>query len=137
MEKTVTDTTFANTIIEVWKFFGRVSPLPDKEATMAFFLKDVAKFRAKGGNLILIRCPSSGGLRAGENQVLPRKDFWDQLVLQANVKAYHFEDYEQLKNLKCPEWSHLSPKDARFFTTELAQIMLTDKAITNSKNNYY
>ncbi|MFT6995863.1 MAG: hypothetical protein ACJA1P_002608 [Maribacter sp.] len=133
--RTVTDTAFANTIINVWKYFGKGAPPPDKEATMSFFLKDAEKFKAKGGNLILIRCPSSDGLRAGENQVLPRKDFWDNLVQQTNVKAYHFEDYEQLKNLKCPEWSHLSAEDARYFTTQLAKIMIADKAITNSKND--
>jgi hypothetical protein len=135
MEKTVTDTAFANTIIKVWKFFGKISPPPDKESTMAFFLKDAEKFKAKGGNLILMRCPSSGGLRAGENHALPRKDFWDHLVQQANVKAYHFEDYEKFKDLKCPEWSHLSAKDARFFTTELAKLMIADDVITISKNN--
>jgi hypothetical protein len=135
IERTLTDTAFANTIINVWKYFGKGAPPPDKEATMAFFLKDAEKFKARGGNLILIRCPSSGGLRAGENQVLPRKDFWDNLVEQANVQAYHFEDYEQLKHLKCPEWSHLSAEDARYFTTELAKIMIADKAITNTKNN--
>ena len=133
--KTVIDTAFANTIIKVWKFFGKVSPPPDKESTMTFFLKDAEKFKARGGNLILIRCPSSGGVRAGENHALPRKEFWDKLVQQANVKAYHFEDYEQFKNLKCPEWSHLSAEDARFFTTELAKLMIEDGAITNSKNN--
>jgi hypothetical protein len=135
IERTLTDTAFANTIINVWKYFGKGAPPPDKEATMAFFLKDAEKFKARGGNLILIRCPSSGGLRAGENQVLPRKDFWDNLVEQTNVQAYHFEDYEQLKHLKCPEWSHLSAEDARYFTTELAKIMIADKAITNTKNN--
>jgi hypothetical protein len=133
IERTLTDTAFANTIINVWKYFGKGAPPPDKEATMAFFLKDAEKFKARGGNLILIRCPSSGGLRAGENQVLPRKDFWDNLVEKTNVKAYHFEDYEQTKHLKCPEWSHLSAEDARYFTTELAKIMIADKAITNSK----
>ncbi|MET6991190.1 hypothetical protein [Sediminicola arcticus] len=135
IERTLTDTAFANTIINVWKYFGKGAPPPDKEATMAFFLKDAEKFKARGGNLILIRCPSSGGLRAGENQVLPRKYFWDNLVEQTNVQAYHFEDYEQLKHLKCPEWSHLSAEDARYFTTELAKIMIADKAITNTKNN--
>lgn len=135
MPRTVTDTAFANTVINVWKFIGEGAPPPDKEATMAFFLKDAEKFKARGGKLILIRCPSSDGLRAGENHALPRKDFWDDLVKKANVKAYHFEDYEQFKNLKCPEWSHLSAEDARFFTTELAQIMIADNAITNSKNN--
>jgi len=133
--KTVTDTAFANTIINVWKYFGKRPSSPNKEATMAFFLKDAKKFKARGGNLILIRCPSSGGIRVRESHALPRKDFWDDLVQQANVNAYHFEDYEQLKNLKCPEWSHLSAEDARYFTTELTKIMIADKAITNSKNN--
>jgi hypothetical protein len=133
--KTVTDTAFANTIINVWKYFGKRPSSSNKEATMAFFLKDAKKFKARGGNLILIRCPSSGGIRVRESHALPRKDFWDDLVQQANVKSYHFEDYEQLENLKCPEWSHLSAEDARYFTTELAKIMIADKAITNSKNN--
>ena len=134
-ERTVTDTAFANTITKVWQFFGKVSPPPDKESTMAFFLKDAETFKARGGNLILIRPPSSGGARAGENHALPRNEFWDLLVEKAKVPAYHFEDYDQFKNLKCPEWSHLSAKDARFFTTELAKLMLEDTAITNSQNN--
>ena len=129
------DTAFANTIIEVWKFFGAGAPPPDKEATMAFFLKDVEKFKAKGGNLVLVRPPSSGGLRVGESHGLPRTEFWDDLVKQANVKSYHFEDYEQFKNLKCPEWSHLSAEDAQYFTTELAKLMLADNTITTSKTN--
>lgn len=135
MQRTVIDTAFANRIIDVWKFFGKASPPPDKESTMAFFLKDVEKFKAKGGNLILLRLPSSGGIRIGENHALPRVEFWDQLVQKSNVKAYHFEDYEQFKNLNCPEWSHLSAKDARFFTTELARLMIADSIITNFKTN--
>ena len=134
-QRATNDTAFANTIIEVWKFFGAGAPPPDKEATMAFFLKDVEKFKAKGGNLVLVRLPSSGGLRVGESHGLPRTEFWDDLVKQANVKSYHFEDYEQFKNLKCPEWSHLSAEDAQYFTTELAKLMLADNTITNSKTN--
>jgi len=102
---------------------------------MNFFLEDVKKFKERKGTLVLVRFPSSGGVRMGENHGLPRKDFWDVLVKQADVKAYHFEDYKQFKDLKCPEWSHLSIKDARFFTTELAKIMIKDKVITNSKTN--
>lgn len=133
--RTAQDTAFANKIIDVWKFVGAGAPPPDKEATMSFFLNDVEKFKAKGGNLILVRLPSSGGVRIGESQGLPRTEFWDDLVRQANVKSYHFEDYAQFKNLKCPEWSHLSAEDAQYFTTELAKLMLADNAITTSKTN--
>lgn len=135
IDRTITDTAFANTITKVWGFIGKTSPAPDKAATMAFFLKDAKAFKARGGHLILMRCPSTGGVRAGEHFMLPRQDFWDELVQRAAVKAYHFEDYPQFKDLQCPEWSHLSVEDAHFFTAELAKLMLADKAITNTETN--
>jgi len=134
-ERTATDTAFANSIKRVWKFFGENAPPPDKASTMAFFLADAAKFQARGGNLILLRCPSSGGLRAAENMFFPRTEYWDDLVIQSGAKAYHFEDYDQLKHFECPEWSHLSAPDAEKFTRELARIMISDGAINHSKTN--
>jgi len=135
--KMATDTAFANTVKKVWGFYGAQAQAhpPEREATIAFFLEDAKRFKARGGNLILVRCPSSGGLRMGENMGLPRAVFWDDLVSQATVPGYHFEDYKQLKNFNCPEWSHLSANDARTFTTELATIMMKDGAISNPKNN--
>ena len=135
---TVTDTAYANSVIKVWQFFmkGAASgPPPDKAGTMAFFLKDLKKFEARGGRVILVRCPSSGSLRAGENMGVPRVKFWDDLVNEAKVKSYHFEDYNQLKDLICPEESHLSAKDAKYFTKELVKIMKADGALTNLKTN--
>jgi hypothetical protein len=134
-ERTVTDTAFANTIKKVWEYFGKTSPPPDKASTMAFFIKDAQAFIKRGGHLILLRAPSTGGFRMGEKMGTPREEYWDDLVTTLNVKHYHFEDYEQFKNIDCPEWSHLSAKDARFFTSELAKIMIKDKAITNQKIN--
>jgi len=132
--QTSSDTTFANSIKKVWQFYGEGAPPPDKESTMAFFLEDVKKFRYRGGNLILLRCPSTGGARAGENAGLPRSEYWDLLIAESKSKAYHFEDYESLKNFDCPEWSHLSAADAKIFTTEIATIMMNDDALTISKN---
>jgi hypothetical protein len=135
---TVTDTAYANSVIRVWQFFmkGAASgPPPDKASTITFFLNDLNIFKARGGHVILVRCPSSGSLRAGENMGVPRAEFWDDLVKQANVKSYHFEDYNQLKDLKCPEESHLSGKDAEYFTTEIVKIMTADGALSNLKTN--
>jgi hypothetical protein len=135
IERTVTDTAFANSIKKVWGYLGQAAPPPDKEATMAFFVNDARTFIKRGGNLILLRAPSTGGFRMGEKMGTPRVKYWDELVHTLNVKNYHFEDYDQFKNLDCPEWSHLSAQDARFFTSELAKIMIKDKAITNQKIN--
>lgn len=133
--RAASDTTFANTIIKVWGYYGESSPPPEKETTMIFFLDDVKKFKQKNGNLILLRCPSSGGLRMGESMVFPRTEFWDDLVKQTNVPSYHFEDYDQFKNLECPEWSHLSAEDAQYFTTELVKLLKKDNRLTNQNTN--
>jgi len=134
--KTATDTAFANSIKAAWKFIimGNQNP-PDKEATTKFFAADAEKFMNRGGNLILLRCPSSGWLKGGEDKFLPRAEFWDYLVKTTNAKAYYYEDYEQLKDLTCPEWSHLSAPDASYFTTELVKIMKADGALSNTKSN--
>ncbi len=131
-KRTATDTTFANSIIRVWNFFGKSAPPPDKNSTTEYFVKDAEKFITRGGNLILVRPPSSGGTRMAENKFLPREQFWNSLVGILPVKNYHFEDYIQLKNLTCPEESHLSKEDAEYFTKELAQIMIQDQAITKT-----
>jgi hypothetical protein len=129
-EQAETDTAYANSIKAVWKFFSAGGgPPPDKSATLKFFLDDLKVFKARGGKVILVRCPSSDFLREHERKITPRTEFWDQLVQQAQVKAYHFEDYPQLQNLSLPEWSHLSAGDAEVFTRELFQIMIKDKAL--------
>ena len=131
-EKTATDTAFANSIKAAWKFviMGNKNP-PEVEATTNFFAADAKKFMERGGNLILVRCPSSGWIKEGEDKFLSRAVFWDPLVKATNANAYYFEDYNQLKNLECPEWSHLSAPDARFFTTELVRIMIKDNALND------
>lgn len=134
----VTDTAYANSVIKVWQFFikGAASgPPPDKKSTMDFFMKDLEKFKNRGGKVILVRCPSSGSLRMAENMGVPRAKFWDDLVNQAKVPSYHFEDYDQLKHLKCTEESHLSADNAKYFTTEIVKIMKADGALTNLKTN--
>ncbi|WP_242085189.1 hypothetical protein [Aestuariivivens sediminis] len=131
MPRTVTDTAFANTIIKVWHFFGKSAPPPDKTSTMDYFLKDLEAFKARQGTVILVRCPSSGGVRMGEHMGVPRDGFWNDLVKEAQVKSYHFEDYDQFKHLTCPEESHLSLDDANYFTSELIKIMKADNALTN------
>lgn len=130
-ERMVTDTAYANTVKKVWTaILTGDFPPPDREATTNAFVELAKAFEARGGNLILVRCPSSGLFRDIEGKGFPRKTFWNPLVEKVGSKAYHFEDFEQFKNLELPEWSHLSAKDARFFTTELIKIMKADGALS-------
>jgi hypothetical protein len=138
-EKTVTDTSFARMIKNVWSFKSTPETPPrelDKDSVIKLFVKDAKTFQERGGNLILLRCPSTGYYRKKEENFYCRDEFWDEVVKQSGARGYHFEDYEQLKDLDCPEWSHLSGKDADFFTTEITKIMMKDNSIpTNTKTN--
>lgn len=136
-DRCATDTAFANTIKKVWHFFmtDTTLPPPDPKGTMEFFLKDAKKFQDRGGNLILLRNPSTGMYRSGEAQFLSRETHWDELVKKSNAKGYHFEDYDALAHFDCPEWSHLSGPDAEIFTTELVKIMMKDGSLILPKTN--
>jgi hypothetical protein len=39
----------------------------------------------------------------------------------------HFKDYPATANMICPEWSHLSSKDAVTYTKELLRILIQEK----------
>ncbi|NNE30959.1 MAG: hypothetical protein HKN40_01175 [Winogradskyella sp.] len=132
-EKTVSDTAFANIIKNAWKFIiTSKGPAPDIEGTTKFFVTDAQKFMARGGNLILLRPPSSGMFKGGESQFFPREQLYDQLVKATGAKSYHYEDYDQLRDMICPEWSHLSGEDADTFTRVIAEALIKDNALTKS-----
>ena len=137
-ERMVTDTAYANTVKKVWQFYGETAqslPPPDKEGTTHFFVNDLKKFQSRGGRVILVRFPSSGGVLMGENMGLPRKEYWDFLVERSGAQAYYFEDYPTLsQGYVLPEWSHLSGESADRFTKEFVKIMQKDGVLTNLKN---
>ncbi|MAZ73783.1 MAG: hypothetical protein CMC70_11635 [Flavobacteriaceae bacterium] len=137
-EGMVTDTSFANSIKTVWKSMLTSEPKPpppDKEGTTDFFLKDLEKFKARGGNVILLRSPSDGFFEDLEEMITPRPEFWEELVRKANTPAYHYKDYESLNGFETIEWSHLSAKDADRFTENFVKILLEAKVIANLKTN--
>ena len=134
--KTVTDTSFANMIKKVWSYKSTDTTAPknlDKKGVISLFKKDAKTFIDKGGNLILLRCPSTGYYKRKEANFYKKEAFWDSLLIETGAKGYHFNDYEELNKLDCPEWSHLSGEDADFFTDEITKIMLKDQVIPTTK----
>jgi hypothetical protein len=132
-EKVVQDTAFANSIRRVWLGFSPKERKDDKEGTIKFFVENAKKFMTRGGNLILLYCPSDGELKQIELENLPRAEYWDELVKRSGAKSYHYEDYVELQGLNVPEWSHLAGEDADYFTKELLNILLMDQVIPDRK----
>lgn len=131
----VTDTAYANSIKKVWTvILSGDNPPPDKESTTKAFAELAKKFKDRGGNLILVRCPSSGLFKEVEDKGFPRNEFWDFLVEKsAPNRAYNYGDFEEFQDLFLPEWSHLSAKDAEVFTKGLLNTMKNDGALSNLK----
>ena len=83
----------------------------------------VDRIRGRGGRVVFIRFPSTEGVRAVENKFAPRAAFWDRLIETSGTLGIHFEDYPELSDFRCPEWSHLTSEDASEFSRRLMPIL--------------
>jgi len=89
--------------------------------------KSIDKIKSRGGEVIFVRPPSSGGYKAGEAVVYPRSEYWDKLLAYTNTPGIYYADYPETANFICPEWSHLAPKDAVTYTENLVRILKEEK----------
>ncbi|MFQ5583609.1 MAG: hypothetical protein ACE5GL_04165 [Calditrichia bacterium] len=83
----------------------------------------VQAFKNRGGQLIFIRPPTAGEMRASEKHYWPREKYWERLLRETNCAGVHFEDYESLQGLELPEWSHIRADQAPVFTKALAGLV--------------
>lgn len=122
-----------NQVKAVWQFLGRGMqgpPMPEAELTGIFesVKKATDKIKARGGDVLFVRTPSSGELLAGENKGFPKEKYWDRLLSTTGCKGIHFTDYTDINHFACPEFSHLAPADAVIYTENLIQILANEKA---------
>lgn len=83
----------------------------------------VDRFRARGGEIFLVRMPSSGSKLAREELEFPRAREWDELVRRLSAPAFHFQDDPRTAALKVPDGGHLDFRDASLFTQVLVEKM--------------
>jgi hypothetical protein len=133
LDAVTSDTSYAGKIKRTWQYFIAGGPPPDsawvvqqRETVLQMSVDYLERFRARGGQVIFVRCPSSGWFRMVENMGFPRAHNWDVLLEQTGARGYHFEDYPFLNKYEPPEWSHLATPDARQFTTDLVTQMKKD-----------
>jgi hypothetical protein len=99
-----------------------------KEAMEQRF-RDVAtaaqKLRARGGKIVFVRLPVTGGLKTLEDQMTPRTQIWDRVIKDTAAPGIYYEDFPELKDFTCPEWSHLSAGDSVEFSKRLVPHLRT------------
>jgi hypothetical protein len=89
--------------------------------------QSIDKIRSRGGQVLFVRPPSSGGYKKAEEIVYPRQEYWDKLLTYTNTPGIYYSDYPEIANFVCPEWSHLAPKDAITYTENLVRIIKEEK----------
>lgn len=125
----VNDTNALNQIKMVWGMFGKMAgempPITDAaiDGVTASVKAACDKIRARGGQVIFVRTPSSGPLLAMERMAFPRERFWNKMLAATGCQGIHFEDYPAVATFECPELSHLSVPQAVSFTKTLVAIL--------------
>jgi hypothetical protein len=79
----------------------------------------VEKIRARGGKIVFVRFPHSGGLKGIEDKITPRQQTWEPLLQMTRAPGIYYSDFSELSGFNCPEWSHLSAGDSVEFSKRL------------------
>jgi hypothetical protein len=79
----------------------------------------VEKIRSRGGKIVFVRLPNSGGLKELEDRTTPRAQTWEPLLKMTGAPGIYYSDFPELKDFQCPEWSHLSAGDSVEFSKRL------------------
>ena len=134
-----TDTNQQNQVRGIWDFFRKLSKDPPASGTkldsiLTSVKSAIDKIKARGGQVIFVRTPSSGPYLMGEKKGFPREKYWDRLLTFTNCKGIHFEDYPAIAHFDCPEFSHLKQSDAIVFTENFIKILQEEKGWKFSKS---
>jgi hypothetical protein len=134
----VEDTSLQNQVTAIWMMFGRMNTTPPASGpTLDSILISVKectdKIRARGGQVLFVRTPSSGPAKEGEGKGFPREKYWDRLLSFTGCPGIYYGDYPATANFICPEWSHLKPADAVIYTKNLVKILQEEKGWSFNK----
>src|SRR5437868_4190358 len=129
----------AKTIQQIWLPLFTPPPPPTYVPKDVFFagmkkgiekrFADVAdaieKIRSRGGKIVFVRFPNTGGLKELEDRLMPRAQNWDPLLKMTNSPGIYYSDLPELSGFDCPEWSHLSAGDSVEFSKRLVPHLKT------------
>jgi hypothetical protein len=117
-------------ILAFWRGgLGRDPEGPERMAEMAteataFFTPLVEALRARGGDVVFIRMPSSGGYLEHDLATRYRELTWDPMAENIDAVWVNTMDYGALSSeLEIPEWSHLSRKSQDEFSREILPLV--------------
>jgi hypothetical protein len=85
--------------------------------------QDVARIRARGGEVVFVNSPSDSPLLDREKRLYPRTVSWDYMIRRTGAVGIHWTDDPVLSRLRTVELSHLSRADRPVFTRRVVQLI--------------
>jgi len=82
-----------------------------------------AQLSKRGGNMVLVRMPTTGTHWEIDEQMAPKATYWDKLQTLSGIPTIHFMDNKTLSQFDCPDTSHLDAHDVPDFTRNLSHIV--------------
>lgn len=86
----------------------------------------VRDIEGRGGRVVLLRFPVSGGLIEFENERFPDADYWDVLAARAGALAIDGNASSALSAFQITDWEHIDWEEAPRFTQSLLEILPPD-----------
>lgn len=131
-DKMAGDTTIQNIVKNIWVAIVKASKEPPASGAKLDSILNVVKIavdkiKARGGEVLFVRTPSSGAFQMGENMGFPREKYWERLLAATGCPGIHYADYPAIAHFICPENSHLSQSDAIVFTKNFIKILSEEK----------
>src|ERR1043166_1041293 len=65
----------------------------------------IEKIRARGGKIVFVRFPHTGGPNELEDKIMPRQQSWDPLLQMTRAPGIYYSDFPDLSGFDCPERS--------------------------------
>ena len=125
-QRVVDDQPYRERAIRIWGEIFKPHPGEpplDPPKVIAEVAANVAKIRARGGNVVFVMHPQAGFLAQAEPRAFPRAKFWDALLAGTHTSGIRYDDYPQLQGFRIPELSHMHPRDAGAYTARLAPLV--------------
>ena len=89
---------------------------------LAAMMADVEQLQAAGVRVIFLRMPSGGPVRAIEEELYPRSEYWGRLERacdELGCQSLHFADCPELTGFVPPDGSHICAEERAAFSEAL------------------
>jgi len=100
-------------------------PVYDRETERVAAM--AAALQRRGARVFFVLLPRSGFVRELEERRYPRQAFWDRFAARVGAPTLRFEDIPGMRELVCPDGSHLDLTQRAAFTRALVEALALDR----------